>query len=49
MALTKGFSETIRERAQQEPMLRKALLREAIELMLCGDEKTESRGQEAVK
>jgi DNA-binding phage protein len=34
------FRETIRERAQREPQFRKALLREAIELMLSGDEKT---------
>ncbi len=34
------FRETIRERAQQEPKFRKALLCEAIELMLSGDEKT---------
>jgi hypothetical protein len=34
------FRETIRERAQREPRFRKALLREAIELMLSGDEKT---------
>jgi len=40
MALTKDFRETIRERAQQDPRFRKALLREAIELMLSGDEKT---------
>jgi DNA-binding phage protein len=40
MALTKEFRETIRERAQREPAFRKALLREAIELMLSGDEKT---------
>ena len=40
MALTKDFRETIRERAQQESQFRKALLREAIELMLSGDEKT---------
>jgi len=40
MALTKDFRETIRERAQREPQFRKALLREAIELMLSGDEKT---------
>ena len=40
MALTKDFRETIRERAQQEPQFRKALLREAIELLLSGDEKT---------
>src|ERR1035437_10100503 len=40
MALTKDFRETIRERAQREPEFRKALLREAIELMLSGDEKT---------
>jgi DNA-binding phage protein len=40
MPLTKDFRETIRERAQQEPRFRKALLREAIELMLSGDERT---------
>jgi DNA-binding phage protein len=40
MPLTRDFRETIRERAQQEPRFRKALLREAIELMLSGDEKT---------
>ncbi len=34
------FRETIRDRAQKEPKFRKALLREAIELMLSGDEKT---------
>jgi hypothetical protein len=39
MALTRDFRETIRERAQQEPQFRKTLLREAIELMLSGDEK----------
>ena len=40
MALTNDFRETICERAQQEPQFRKALLREAIELMLSGEEKT---------
>ena len=40
MALTKDFRETIRERARQEPKFRQALLREAIELMISGDEKT---------
>lgn len=40
MALTKDFRETIRERAQREPQFRKALLCEAIELMISGDEKT---------
>ena len=40
MALTKDFRETIRERAQREPQFRTALLCEAIELMLTGDEKT---------
>jgi DNA-binding phage protein len=40
MPLTKDFRETIRERAQREPRFRQALLREAIELMLSGDEKT---------
>lgn len=40
MALTRDFRETIRDRAQREPQFRRALLREAIELMLAGDEKT---------
>jgi hypothetical protein len=40
MVLPKDFRETIRERAQREPRFRRALLREAIELMLSGDEKT---------
>ena len=40
MALTKDFRETIRERAQSKPAFRRALLSEAIELMLSGDEKT---------
>src|SRR5258708_14086314 len=40
MPLTKDLRETIRERAQRELQFRKALLREAIELMLSGDEKT---------
>jgi hypothetical protein len=39
-ALTKDFHETIRDRAQHEPAFRRALLSEAIELMLSGDEKT---------
>ena len=38
--LTKDARETIRKRAEQEPKFRKALLREAIELMRSGDEKT---------
>src|ERR1035437_6322634 len=40
MPLTKDFRETIRERAQQEPKFRQSSGREAIELMLSGDEKT---------
>jgi hypothetical protein len=40
MALTKDFRESIRKRAQEEPRFRTALLREAIELMHSGDEKT---------
>ena len=40
MSPTRDFRETIRERAQREPQFRKALLREAIDLMLSGDEKT---------
>lgn len=35
--LTKDFRETIRERAQEEPAFRGALLHEAIELMLSAD------------
>jgi hypothetical protein len=37
LALTKDFRETIRERAQEEPAFRRALLKEAIEHMLNGD------------
>jgi DNA-binding phage protein len=40
MPLTRDFRVTIRDRAQRQPEFRKALLREAIELMLSGDEKT---------
>jgi hypothetical protein len=40
MALTRDFRETIRDRAQRQPKFRKELLREAIELLLSGDEKT---------
>jgi hypothetical protein len=40
MPLTGDFRETVRERAQREPRFRKALLREAIERTLSGDEKT---------
>jgi DNA-binding phage protein len=40
MALTRDFRETVRERAQREPKFRRALLQEAVELMLSGDEKT---------
>lgn len=40
MPLTKDFRETIRERAQEEPAFRRALLQEALELMLNGDIKT---------
>ena len=40
MPLTKDFRDTIRERAKRESRFRRALLREAIELMLFGDEKT---------
>ena len=40
MALTRDFRETVGERAQREPQFRSALLCEAIELMLSGDEKT---------
>lgn len=40
MPLTKDFRVTIRERAQRELRFREALLREAIELKLAGEEKT---------
>lgn len=40
MTLTKDFRETIRERAQREPQFRKALRREAIQLIASGDQKT---------
>jgi len=40
MTLTKNFRESIRERVEQQPRFRKALLREGIELMLSSDEKT---------
>ena len=40
MALTRDFRETIRERAQAEQAFRKALLGEAIEILISGDEKT---------
>jgi hypothetical protein len=39
MALTRDFRETIRERAQRELRFLRALLREAIEPMLAGDER----------
>jgi DNA-binding phage protein len=37
MALTKDFRETIRDRARREPAFRRALLQEALELLLAGD------------
>lgn len=37
MPLTKDFRQTIRKRAQKDPAFRRALLQEAIELMLTGD------------
>ena len=40
MALTKDFRETIRSRAQREPAFRRALLQEAVELLLAGDVET---------
>ena len=40
MPLTKDFRQTIRERAQSEPAFREALIREAHELAVSGDEKT---------
>ncbi len=40
MPLTHDFRETIRQRAQQEPEFRQALLREAVECILNGDLQT---------
>ncbi len=40
MTLTKDFRETIRSRAQREPAFRRALLQEAVELLLAGDVET---------
>ncbi|MGC4050736.1 MAG: transcriptional regulator [Paludibaculum sp.] len=40
MPLTHDFKETIRQRAQQEPEFRQALLREAVECILNGDLQT---------
>jgi DNA-binding phage protein len=40
MALTKDFRDTIRERAQRDAAFRRALLQEAVELMLSGDVET---------
>jgi hypothetical protein len=37
MALTKDFRDTIRDRARRDPAFRRALLQEAIELLLVGD------------
>ena len=37
MALTKDFRDTVRERAQRQPAFRKALLREALDLIYNGD------------
>ena len=40
MALTRDFTETVRDRAQSDPTFRAALLSEAIELLLSGDVET---------
>jgi hypothetical protein len=40
MALTKDFRDTIRERARRDPAFRRALLQEAVELLLAGDVET---------
>lgn len=40
MALTKDFRDTIRDRAQRDASFRRALLQEAIELLLTGDVET---------
>jgi hypothetical protein len=46
MALTKDFRETIRDRAQRDAGFRRALLQEAVELLLSGDVET---GQSLVR
>ena len=40
MALTRGFKNTIRARAQRDSAFRKALLREGVESLLSGDLET---------
>ena len=40
MALTRDFRETIRDRAQRDASFRRALLQEAIEILLTGDVET---------
>src|ERR1700678_119298 len=40
MALTKDFRDTIRDRARRDPAFRRALLQEAVELLLAGDVET---------
>jgi len=46
MALTKDFRDTIRDRAHRDPAFRRALLQEAIELLIAGDVET---GQSLVR
>jgi hypothetical protein len=46
MALTKNFRMTVRDRAQHDPVFRRALLQEAINLFLSGDVET---GQSVVR
>jgi len=40
MALTKSFNETIKSSLQQDPVFRRALLREAVGCMISGDVET---------
>ena len=40
MPLTRDFNETVRARAQRDVAFRRALLREALDLMLAGDVET---------
>jgi len=50
MALTKDFRDTIRERAQRDASFRRALLQEAVELLLNGDMETgQSRMRSDIK
>jgi len=40
MPLTRDFTETVRERARRQPKFRRALLRNAVEVLLSGEVET---------